>query len=101
MGHLSKILLLLVFIDYTVTMVQLLMAKILPIEVYKNVPIYSRWIPDLGFVFTIEEPYDIHYNPVHCGSIVSARRVIDANERAEAFSKQNLLLKVAHRMKII
>jgi hypothetical protein len=96
----SKILLYLVFTDYTVTMIQLLIGKILPILYYKEVPVYCRWIPGLGFVYSINGPFDINENPMYYFTIASAKRAIDMQCYSETASQYRVLINIAYKLKI-
>jgi hypothetical protein len=96
----SKILLYLVFVDYTVTMVQLLVAKILPLFYYKEVPVYFRWMPGLGFIYSINEPFDVHENPMYYFTVSSAKRAIDMQCYNEVTSRYRLFINIASKLKI-
>jgi hypothetical protein len=95
-----KILLYLVFTDYTVTMIQLLVSKILPFLYYKEVPVYCRWIPGLGFVYSINEPFDLHHNTMYYFTIGAAKRAIDMQCYTETTSQYRVLINIASKLKI-
>lgn len=101
MKNFDKYIIILMFADYTVTLAQLVFGKLLPLERYKGRPIYGRWVYDLGFVFSVDEPFHIHYNPVYFVTIESAKRSIDSDAKREFVIECLKLNKIMKKMKVI
>jgi hypothetical protein len=101
MKNLDKYIIILMFADYTVTIAQLVFGKLMPLERYRGRPIYGRWVYDFGFVFSVDEPFHVHYNPMYFITVESARRFIDSDEKLQFESECRRLTKVMKRMKVV
>lgn len=101
MNNIESYILILVFIDYSISMIQLLFAKFLPIEWYSDRAIYGRWVYNIGYVFSVDEPFHAHYNPIFYDSIEQARSQIDFEIKNNFTIKCKSLTKVFQKLKVI
>jgi hypothetical protein len=100
MKNFDKYIIILMFADYTVTIAQLVFGKLLPLEKYRGRPIYGRWVYDLGFVFSVDEPFHINYNPMYFITIESAKRSIDSEAKHEFVNECIKFIKVMKKIKV-
>ena len=101
MKNLDNYIIILIFADYTVTVGQLVFGKLLPLDKYRGRPIYGRWVYDLGFVFSVDEPFHIHYNPMYYITIQSAKRSIDSEARQEFLTECLKFTKIMKKIKVV
>lgn len=101
MKNFDKYIIILMFADYTVTIAQLVFGKLLPLEKYRGRAIYGRWVYDLGFVFSIDEPFHINYNPMYFTTMESAKKCIDSDAKQEFAFECVKFTKIMKKMKVV
>lgn len=105
MNSLSKLMLAILFADYTLTLIQTLtlirVIKSTPLFRHRDVAVFGKYLPHVGFVYSIGKPFDYYKNPTYYDSESMVRDAIDKALDHKDIKFKQKLIRSFEKLKII